>query len=63
MTLPHTLPAMGERAYRIAWQSKTTGSKGHGTTKMTLSDACNWCKELNEDWPDLDHWPDRVGEG
>jgi hypothetical protein len=49
--------------YRIAWKSKKGKTKGHGSFAFKRkSDAEEWVKRLNAEYPDLFHWVESESE-
>jgi hypothetical protein len=43
-------------AYVIAWKSKLTGADGGGTATFPKDRAEAIAKQLDRDWPELEHW-------
>jgi hypothetical protein len=43
------------KTYAIRWKSSNTGTTGTGTKRFEKEDAERLAKELNEDYPNIDH--------
>jgi hypothetical protein len=45
------------KRYRIAWRSILTGAVGYGEPVFwSRTIAQHVADQLNDDWPDMDHW-------
>lgn len=43
------------KTYVIQWKSSATGAIGTGTKRFEKEEADHLAKELNEDYPDINH--------
>ena len=43
------------KTYAIHWKSRVTGTLGTGTKRFEKEEAEHLAKELNEDYPDINH--------
>ncbi|MFA6990333.1 MAG: hypothetical protein WC197_09710 [Candidatus Gastranaerophilaceae bacterium] len=48
--------------YRVAWESKQTGAKGHGSP-ITQKEAQGWVDYENKKYPEIKHWVEKENEG
>ena len=44
------------QVYCIAWEHKDTHRKGRGTKRFSCKEAAELCRELNADYPHIEHW-------
>jgi hypothetical protein len=42
--------------FRIAWKVRSTGYAGNGDYCLTKDSAEAWITDLNEKYPEMDHW-------
>jgi hypothetical protein len=55
-----TVTTTTDKQYRIEWRNKTTGQTGRGTKRFERSEALKLARELNHDYPHIEHSTEEV---
>ena len=46
--------------YVIRWKEKESGTTGYGQASNNYKLLCQWAKEMNEKYPNINHWVETV---